>query len=1073
MQIRKILLLVEILFGCIFISCNNDLDNNKNQEKSKSTGIISGKVLYSNLNESQNAGIIITLDKTDGLRTSAVIKAVKSRSIIPEARSIVANTVTNADGSYTFENIESGTYTIYAASPYSTEKAVYTNVVVREAETTVADVMTLTATGRITGKITLDEGVSGNTGFIVFVAGTSYMAITDDGGNYTISDVPAGNGYQLVVMKNNVMHFLDTDVVVNANSSTSIATNNFTSKELKASDGKDGADGTSIVWLGSFEDESEIENPQYLNAYFNMKDGCSYIYDGTKWTLLSAKGDKGDNGTDGKDEENGSNGTNGKDALAIGAVLSTEELTNQNVIITVNITQADISKIGYVYSSDNQNWNTANSILTNSDFISMQPDSNGKYQVVADKNGYYAFAVKNSDGYSTFTEEYITNIDKTAPGPVSNLIAKYNKNTKVLSVTWTNPTDSDFDYAVLGCTKGGVTVTSNVRITNGTYTLSDVESDGEEFVFTVYAKDKVGNTSKSQTSNVTPVEGPTVQSITLSRYHWAFNDPDQTVTATAVIRNADLIEDGTVVKFQTKDYSGNVTNTVATLNKTLGTATATIKAPIDSSNPFLQEGSYSTYGETFIVFCKINDVLDATHSVRFNVSSNAKIERITQLTNKDSEELSDIKIPLNIAKEEKSEIIRLMGYNLDLANISIQLYDSTGIAYFSKPIKVDTDKFLWNVSEGDNIQTIDTLISYPIIDGCYKILVSIDNTNQTDRYGTIHVYDVPKFSTFDIPMVAVSKAGNIVSAIIQGKNFETPVIDYSNFTAICSTKSSIVSSSSFSKINDTSITASFIIPDTVGEYDITVKYGANSITTKLKVQDFSDWNIGDVLLNDGSIIHNNGSTLSFTYEQKEKAVGIMYDFNEYGIPRGWLGIYNSADGTELGRYNWARSGTIGYESFFEDIICTPSVTGVEAISKATFSGDIDGQDNWDYICKLDPVGTYSAEINYPAFDYVNNYAKKYGLTGNYSKSWYLPSLAELCYIYRNMNAINNVIEAVDGTLLNLMEYYWSSSQNYYNKELSWKLYFGEDYIYGDDDAGRIYNNYKSFDACVCCIRPFE
>ena len=45
--------------------------------------------------------------------------------------------------------------------------------------------------------------------------------------------------------------------------------------------------------------------------------------------------------------------------------------------------------------------------------------------------------------------------------------------------------------------------------------------------------------------------------------------------------------------------------------------------------------------------------------------------------------------------------------------------------------------------------------------------------------------------------------------------------------------------------------------------------------------------------------------------------------------------------------------------------------------------------------------------------------------------------------------------------------------NYYNKELSWKLYFGEDYIYGDDDAGRIYNNYKSFDACVCCIRPFE
>ena len=50
-----------------------------------------------------------------------------------------------------------------------------------------------------------------------------------------------------------------------------------------------GKDGVSIVWKGSFASADEIENPQYLWAYYNTTDGCSYIYDGEKWTLLAGK----------------------------------------------------------------------------------------------------------------------------------------------------------------------------------------------------------------------------------------------------------------------------------------------------------------------------------------------------------------------------------------------------------------------------------------------------------------------------------------------------------------------------------------------------------------------------------------------------------------------------------------------------------------------------------------------------------------------------------------------------------------------------------------------------------------
>lgn len=54
-------------------------------------------------------------------------------------------------------------------------------------------------------------------------------------------------------------------------------------------DGKDGADGTSIIWKGSYanSDDASLANPEYMWAYYNTSDGCSYVYNGKKWTLLA------------------------------------------------------------------------------------------------------------------------------------------------------------------------------------------------------------------------------------------------------------------------------------------------------------------------------------------------------------------------------------------------------------------------------------------------------------------------------------------------------------------------------------------------------------------------------------------------------------------------------------------------------------------------------------------------------------------------------------------------------------------------------------------------------------------
>ena len=73
-----------------------------------------------------------------------------------------------------------------------------TEVEVLAGESVTAGDLNLTPVGDIAGRATLAGAATGNLGIMVFLAGTSYSAMTDDAGSYTISGVPAGTGYVLV-----------------------------------------------------------------------------------------------------------------------------------------------------------------------------------------------------------------------------------------------------------------------------------------------------------------------------------------------------------------------------------------------------------------------------------------------------------------------------------------------------------------------------------------------------------------------------------------------------------------------------------------------------------------------------------------------------------------------------------------------------------------------------------------------------------------------------------------------------------------------------------------------------------
>jgi hypothetical protein len=247
--------------------------NDPGSGQQAAAGAIVGRVFYRG--GAGHGGIAVALEQTDGLRAASVNGSAGRHSL---ARSVASSTVTADDGSYRFDGIAPGTYTVYAMSRNTREKAVAVNVVVPPGQTASAGELALTPIGEFTGKIDV-TGDAGNAGVLVFAASTSYMAMTDYAGNFTISDVPMSEeGYLIVAMKGNHTAVWGT-YAVSAGATTDLGT---LSLELAASG------NVGIQWKGSFG--SAPENPEVNWAYYDTAQRKSFIWDGTAWRMIAQDG---------------------------------------------------------------------------------------------------------------------------------------------------------------------------------------------------------------------------------------------------------------------------------------------------------------------------------------------------------------------------------------------------------------------------------------------------------------------------------------------------------------------------------------------------------------------------------------------------------------------------------------------------------------------------------------------------------------------------------------------------------------------------------------------------------------
>jgi hypothetical protein len=202
MKKSKSLALVRVLAGLFIVvgltGCLNLFNSDSGDSGTPgapSTSSATGKALFADLTD--HGGIAVTMEAVAGSQTSAVSQALTEGAI--GASAVYAQAVTGSDGSYLFTDVAPGTYTLYASCAESLESAVEVNVVVEANTTLTVDDLYLTPVGSITGIALLSGVAAGSSqGIIVYLAGTSYVAITDGFGNYTISGVPEGTGYTLV-----------------------------------------------------------------------------------------------------------------------------------------------------------------------------------------------------------------------------------------------------------------------------------------------------------------------------------------------------------------------------------------------------------------------------------------------------------------------------------------------------------------------------------------------------------------------------------------------------------------------------------------------------------------------------------------------------------------------------------------------------------------------------------------------------------------------------------------------------------------------------------------------------------
>ena len=227
--------------------------------------------------------------------------------------------------------------------------------------------------------------------------------------------------------------------------------------------------------------------------------------DSTDTSLPDTKGETGglDSGDD-TDSEDSSNSL----VLAI-----TEEEVNSSVTVTATITSStSIQKVAYIQgeiapeniASIFTNLNVGLATQDSEDSTKWTFTITGSDESV---NGIYTVASVDSLGSFLSNQITINSFDFTAPSNITDLTSTYDECEKTITLTWTNPTDEDFDHVEISYTSTADSLESDrsetESVTGTEKTFENIDGTKTSYTFNFKSLDKAGNTSSVSSLTVT------------------------------------------------------------------------------------------------------------------------------------------------------------------------------------------------------------------------------------------------------------------------------------------------------------------------------------------------------------------------------------------------------------------------------------------------------------------------------------------------------------------------------------------------------------------------------------------
>lgn len=619
--------------------------------------------------------------------------------------------------------------------------------------------------------------------------------------------------------------------------------------------------------------------------------------------------------------------------------------------------------------------------------------------------------------------------DVMPPAPVTNLTASYSSDNQTITVIWQNPTDEDFKELQLICKKDNTVVKQETLEKDKTgFTVTGIPEDGSMYTITVKAKDNAGNESSQAEVTLQAIVFAKITEVTLDRYRIDTAVADRNITVTIKGQHFRKL---TKLVVRVTEGSQTQQEKEAAIDVTNNTATATIHAPTPSTPPPL-----SKHGVSYRVKIFVNEAaMPIDKSPLFTVTPPAKVDNVYVY-------------PSSIPYNATEVTVTVKGSNLDLrGETEIKLFDSHGNEVPSSTVTVEA-------KVGKNIEEFKTKVTPPSASGSYTIKVFFNETDQ-NKIARLKRYDAPEITSVTIPKAGTSYAGKMLPVTVRGKNFsglnKAFSVSGAHFT-------------DFKVWSNTEATTEIECPSIAGDTVLTVHCSTASKTGTLSVIDSNTYTAGMIVLADKTRIAKENYT---AINPSNPPVGIVFDI--YGVPK-ILGLHVSNQ-----TLRWAKKSTRGYATLFKKIICTPDKTGDGAAETATFRGNTDGSNNWNHIKSIDPDGTANAVVaeNYPAFHWVNTYNTMYAAQlGSSNLMWYMPSIAELCEIYRNKEKIDTSLKAIHDlptgstyadASIKLASYWSSSQEEHYSGTYAWDIFLR---------TGNISRTEKFIDILTCAIADF-